>query len=48
MEPFCPVDIGMSQQADITVQVAEGATLGHDALREQVLKELEQEQRDEE
>ena len=48
-EPFCLVDMGVTSGAQIEVQLAEGAVLGQDALREQVLKELaEQEAAEEE
>ena len=33
-EPFCLVDMGITGATTITVQIAEGATLGNEALRE--------------
>ena len=39
-EPFCLIDMGVTSGSDIIVQLAEGAVVGHDALREQVLAEL--------
>jgi len=42
-EPFCLIDMGVSSGSDIFVQLAEGAVVGHDALREQVLREIEAE-----
>ena len=41
-EPFCLVDMGITGATTITVQIAEGAVLGNDALREQVLRELKE------
>lgn len=39
-EPFCLIDMGVASGSEIIVQLAEGAVVGHDALREQVLAEL--------
>ena len=39
-EPFCLVDMGLKGTVNIVVKIAEGAVLGNDALREQVLKEI--------
>ena len=39
-EPFCLVDMGLKGTVTIVVKIAEGAVLGNDALREQVLKEI--------
>jgi len=44
-EPFCLIDMGVTSGSEIIVQVAEGAVLGHDALRAQVLAELEEEEK---
>ena len=44
-EPFCLIDMGVASGSEIIVQVAEGAVLGHDALRAQVLAELEEEEK---
>ena len=33
-EPFCLVDMGITKNTLLTVQIAEGAVIGHDALRE--------------
>ena len=43
-EPFCLVDMGITSETLLTVQIAEGAVLGNEALREQVLRELAEEQ----
>ena len=32
-EPFCLIDMGVVSGSDIFVQLAEGAVVGHDALR---------------
>ena len=42
-EPFCLIDMGVASGSDIIVQFAEGAVVGHEALRAQVLAELEAE-----
>lgn len=42
-EPFCLIDMGVASGSEILVKLAEGAVVGHDALREQVLRELEEE-----
>jgi len=42
-EPFCLIDMGVTSGSDIFVQLAEGAVIGHDALREQVLREIDEE-----
>lgn len=36
-EPFCLVDLGTKNGATIIVKLAEGAVVGHEALRQQVL-----------
>lgn len=42
IEPFCPVDMGIAggSQTQVTVKIADGAVLGNDELREQVLAEI--------
>ena len=47
-EPFCLVDMGITSNTTLQVQTVEGAVIGHDALRAQVLKELEEEAANEE
>ena len=47
-EPFCLVDMGISQETTLKVKIAEGAQLGLDSLREQVLKEIEKDAAEEE
>lgn len=42
-EPFCLIDMGVTSGSHIIVKLAEGAVVGHEALREQVLRELEEE-----
>lgn len=42
-EPFCLIDMGVQSESVIIVKLAEGAVVGHDALRAQVLAELEAE-----
>ena len=42
-EPFCLIDMNVGSGSEIIVQLAEGAVVGHDALRAQVLRELEEE-----
>ena len=39
-EPFCLIDMGVGSGSEIIVKLAEGAVVGHDALRQQVLAEL--------
>jgi len=39
-EPFCLIDMSVSSGSDIIVKVAEGAVIGHEALRQQVLAEM--------
>ena len=39
-EPFCLIDMGVISGSEIIVKVAEGAVIGHEALRQQVLAEL--------
>ena len=39
-EPFCLIDMGVTPGSLITVQLAEGAVVGYEALRAQVLAEL--------
>jgi len=46
-EPFCLIDMGVANGSDIMVQLAEGAVVGHEALRAQVLAELEAEAEEE-
>lgn len=46
-EPFCLIDMGVVNGSDIMVQLAEGAVVGHEALRAQVLAELEAEAEEE-
>lgn len=43
-EPFCLIDMGISAEAVIYVELAEGALYG-EALRQQVLAEMEEEER---
>lgn len=43
-EPFCLIDMGVASGSEIIVQLAEGAVVGHEALRAQVLAELEAEE----
>lgn len=43
-EPFCLVDMGVQTGATIVVQLVEGALFG-EALRQQTLKEIEEEER---
>jgi hypothetical protein len=43
-EPFCLVDMGITAETVIKVQLAEGALYG-EALRAQVLAEMEEEER---
>lgn len=43
-EPFCLVDLGITTETLIDVQIAEGALFG-EALRAQVLAEMEEEER---
>ena len=40
IEPFCPIDMGIKSGAQITVKIAEGAVLGNEELRQQVLAEI--------
>ena len=40
-EPFCLVDMNITQETNIEVTIAEGAEIGLDRLREQVAKEIE-------
>ena len=35
-EPFCLVDMGITSKTELSVQIAEGAVLGNDALRAEV------------
>ena len=44
-EPFCLIDMGITSETLITVQIAEGAVLGNEALRAQVLAEMAEEER---
>ena len=43
-EPFCLIDMGVPSGSDIIVKLAEGAVVGHEALRQQVLAELAEEE----
>jgi hypothetical protein len=43
-EPFCLVDMGITTETVLDVQIAEGALFG-EALRAQVLAEMEEEER---
>lgn len=43
-EPFCLVDMGITKETTLDVQIAEGALFG-EALRAQVLAEMEEEER---
>jgi hypothetical protein len=47
-EPFCLVDLGVKSGQVIMVRFEEGAIVGHEALRAQVLKEIEDEGQEEE
>ena len=47
-EPFCLVDMNILTETTLEVQIAEGAKVGLDELREQVMKEIEQDARNEE
>lgn len=44
-EPFCLCDMGTQSGQTIVVKIAEGAVVGNDALRLQVLKEIEEEEK---
>ena len=46
-EPFCIVDMNVISGSDIIVQVAEGAVVGHEALRARVLAEIAAEEAEE-
>ena len=39
-EPFCLVDMGISTETQIEVNIAEGAEVGLDKLREKVMAEI--------
>ena len=39
-EPFCPIDMGVATGSTLVVKLAEGAVVGNEALREQVLAEI--------
>eukprot|EP00350_Pseudokeronopsis_sp_OXSARD2_P000747 CAMPEP_0170542758 /NCGR_PEP_ID=MMETSP0211-20121228/2095_1 /TAXON_ID=311385 /ORGANISM="Pseudokeronopsis sp., Strain OXSARD2" /LENGTH=107 /DNA_ID=CAMNT_0010845929 /DNA_START=66 /DNA_END=388 /DNA_ORIENTATION=- len=41
-EPFCLVDMGITSQTELEVQIAEGAHLGLDEVKQIVAKELEE------
>jgi len=43
-EPFCLVDMGIQSGQELEVHIAEGAEIGLDKLREQVQKELADQQ----
>lgn len=43
-EPFCPVDMGIKTNTELVVKLAEGAVVGNEELRQQVLAELAQEE----
>ena len=40
---FCPVDIGLTGEKNIEVNIAEGAEIGLDKLREQLQQEFAEE-----
>ena len=44
-EPFCLCDMGTQSGATIVVKLAEGAIVGNEALRLQVLREIEEEEK---
>jgi hypothetical protein len=44
-EPFCLVDMGVKAGDTITVQLAADAVIGREALRLQVLAEIEEEEK---
>ena len=46
-EPFCLVDMGILKETTIEVQIAEGAEIGLEKLWEQVLKEIENDSKEE-
>ena len=46
-EPFCLVDMNILKETSLEVHIAEGATVGLDHIREQVLKEIEQDNKEE-
>jgi len=46
-EPFCLVDMGTKNGATIIVKLAEGAVVGHEALRQQVLQQIQDEENEE-
>ena len=46
-EPFCLIDMGVGSGSDIIVKLADGAVVGHEALREQVLADLAREAEEE-
>ena len=46
-EPFCLVDMGITAETHLTVQIAEGAVLGNEALREEVMRGIEAEEKEE-
>ena len=39
-EPFCLVDLNILTETTLEVQIAEGAEIGLDKLREQIAKEI--------
>ena len=39
-EPFCLVDLNILQETTLEVTIAEGAEIGLDKLREQIAKEI--------
>jgi len=46
-EPFCLVDMGITSETHLTVQIAEGAVLGNEALREEVIRGIAAEEEEE-
>lgn len=41
-EPFCLIDMGITEATLIEVKIAEGAVIGLDEVRKQVARELEE------
>jgi hypothetical protein len=44
-EPFCLCDMGTKSGTTLVVKLAEGAVVGNEALRLQVLREIEEEEK---
>ncbi len=44
-EPFCLVDLNVQNNQRIVVKIAEGAVYGEEAVRQQVLREMEEEEK---